>query len=312
MTGRKKLAQDQAPGEDKANKPAAVKQAPAKKVHITTPKVQPSAAPTVYEDGDPLCGLTPQEAMVVDRYLATYNQAQAYIEAGYQAKNLNTAKACASRLLTSANSRRYRAKRIRELMARNEDAQDRLLALFVDMAYTDARELSEMRVGCCRYCHGTGHLYQFTPQEFEQHEAEHDQAVAKAVMERGNPPEFNPLGGMGFRRSREPHPECPECDGEGKPRVVFKDTQGLSPGAVTLYAGAKIGKDGIEVKQYDQKAARETLAKILKLYDDRSVVEVKFDPAELEARFGARMRAAHEAAAKMRAERLADRDSREA
>lgn len=339
MAARKKPAQDQVPEEGKG-KPVAAKRVPAKKAAPAgkgkAPRKSPPKAPSKTprkpakkaapakgskdqkpasdapaQDEDPLCGLSAQEALVVDRYLATYNMAQAYIEAGYTARNQNVAYACASRLLSSAKSRRYRAKRLRELMGRNEDAQDRLLGMFVDMAYADARELSEMRVGNCRCCYGDGHRYQFTQLEWERHVEAHEKAMLKAEAKGVEPPEFDPKGGPGFNRTREPNEECPECGGEGVPRVVFKDTQGLSPAAVSLYAGAKIGKDGLEVKSYDQKGARETLAKILKMFDDRSVVEVKFDPAELEAKYGEKMRAAHEGMARMRAERLADRDKRE-
>ncbi|MEM5427213.1 hypothetical protein [Cupriavidus oxalaticus] len=124
-------------------------------------------------------------------------------------------------------------------MGRNEDAQDRLLGMFVDMAYADARELSEMRVGACRCCYGEGHRYQFTTLEWERYQEAHEKALRKAEAKGEEEPEFDPKGGPGFTLTREPNPECPECGGEGKPRVVFKDTQRLSPGAVSLYSGAK-------------------------------------------------------------------------
>src|SRR5690606_7413669 len=40
------------------------------------------------------------------------------------------------------------------------------LSLFLDLARADPNELIGLRVGCCRYCHGPDHQYQWTPAEF--------------------------------------------------------------------------------------------------------------------------------------------------
>lgn len=286
--------------------------APAKrtaKPKAAKPPAQEAQAPEQPETlDDILCGLTEREALFIDNYLASYKVGQSYIDAGYQVKNMATACAAGSRLLSGVKAAKYRAKRIKEMLDRNEEAKDRLLASLVDMAYADARELSELRVGCCRYCWGDNHKHQFTPREWDQRLENYARAVEEA-KEAGEPePVFDPLGGVGYRKTAEPNDECPECDGEGVHRVVLKDTQNLSPGAVALYAGAKIGKEGIEVKGYDQKSARETLAKVLKLYDDSAKVVFNFDPEELDARFGEKMRESHERMEQMRLDRLGSRE----
>lgn len=293
-----------------ATKPQATKKAATKAPAKAKPA--PAAETAAQEAEEPLddilCGLTEREALFIDLYLSSYKVGQSYIDAGFEVKSMAVACAAGSRLLHGVKASKYRAKRIKEMLDRNEEAKDRLLTSLVDMAYADARELSELRVGCCRYCWGEGHKYQFTPREWDARLEKYAQAVEEAE-EAGEPePVFDPLGGVGFLKSREPNEDCPECAGEGEVRVVLKDTQNLSPGALSLYAGAKIGKDGIEVKGYDQKSARETLAKVLKLYDESAKVVFNFDPEELDARFGEKMRESHERMEQMRLDRLGARE----
>lgn len=260
----------------------------------------------IAEANDPLCGLTAQEASFVDIYLTTYNQADAYIAAGFKVTNKNSAAACASRLLNSAKAAKYRAKRMKDLMARNEEAQDRLLNLYVDMAYADSRELSELHVDACRFCYGVDHLYQFTPNEYDRHVNSHEKACREAEEAGMEPPDFDPKGGIGYNPNVEPNSDCPECFGRGRERPVFKDTRLLSPAGQRLFAGVKEGKDGLEVKTHDQMKARETLAKIYKLFDESSTVVVNVNAEELEAIFGEKMRKSHDRMAEMREQRRKD------
>ena len=69
---------------------------------------------------------------------------------------------------------------------------------------------------------------------------------------------FNPL--------LEPHPECPDCGGDGVSRPVIKDTRRLSPQGRALFAGAKQGKHGIEIQMHSKLDALEKLAKHFGLY----------------------------------------------
>lgn len=127
------------------------------------------------------------------------------------------------------------------------------------MALADARGLVEVKTGCCRCCYGEGHKYQRTLGEYNH---DRDQWLAKGK----ELAEFEDQGGIGFN-PQLPHPECPNCGGDGDARVVLKDTRTLSPQALALYAGAKTGKYGIEVQMHSKMDALEKLAKHVGLYE---------------------------------------------
>ena len=123
----------------------------------------------------------------------------------------------------------------------------------------DPRELVQVKVGCCRNCYGEGHKYQRTVGEMNRDR--------ERWAEKGNAPsDFDVKGGIGFNPLLHPSPTCPECGGDGQSRVVLCDTRSLSPAAISLYAGAKQTKEGIEVKMHDKGAAMEKLFKHLGLY----------------------------------------------
>ena len=293
----------------KAAKPRAPKKAPEPEViapAVVEPEKPVDLDADTADDGD-LCGLPIRAARFIDIYLSTMKAAESYVEAGYTAKNANTAAACASRLLSSAKGRAYLAKRAKAMFERNEEEQDRLLQSFSFTAYADPRELVEHYRGACRYCHGKMNRYQYTSGEWDKIMSDHVRKQEKA-MEAGNPVPEPPdaKGGVGFNRRAEPNPDCPECAGEGEGRTVVKDTRHLSPAALALYAGVKEGKDGIEVKMHDQAKARETLAKIRQLYDDGTKVAVAVDVSKLDATYSEIMRKAHEQAAQVRRERFGE------
>lgn len=73
-------------------------------------------------------------------------------------------------------------------------------------------------------------------------------------------------------KEKIPNGCCETCKGEGLRTPVVADTRYLSPAAARLYAGVKITKDGIEVKQRDQDGALMNLAKHLGLLVDRKEV----------------------------------------
>ena len=137
------------------------------------------------------------------------------------------------------------------------------------IAMADARELVEIKTGCCRCCYGEGHKYQRTVGEMNRDR--------EAWVEKGkNPAEFDEAGGIGFNPLLQPHPECPVCGGDGMARTVLKDTRKLSPQAAALYAGAKQTKEGIEVKMHSKMDALEKLARHLGLYEKDN--QQKTDP----------------------------------
>lgn len=273
-----------------------------------TPKPGPKLAPV----DEPLykkCGITLQAALFCDHYLTHYNATQALWDAGYKAANRNVAAVDAHKLMQKPGVRQYIAEKMKGTFDRLEQEQDKLIQTLTYVAYANPNELSENRIDCCRFCYGTNHGYQFTPQEFERHREQHAIDVAEARSTGTDGPDFDPKGGIGFNPNNVPHEDCPECFGRGIESVVFKDTRYLSPAALALYASTKTTKDGKEVKTNDQAKARETLAKIHKLYDDKTEVNiVTMDTETLEEKFASKMRTAHERQAKVLEERAALKD----
>ena len=141
------------------------------------------------------------------------------------------------------------------------------------------------------------------PQEMRERQAKYEEALAAAKEKDEDLEPFDELGGVGFNPNLDPHPECPECFGEGRGRVMFKDSRKLSPAGLALYTGAKIGKEGIEIKTRSQERASEMLARILKLYEDKSEININFSVEELNETFASRMAAAHANARKVQEER---------
>lgn len=295
------------PAAKKATATAAAPEAKKRKTRTVTKKAEPRPAPTVAPVDEPLykqCGITLQAALFCDHYLTHYNATQAIWDAGYKAANRNVAAVDAHKMMQKPGVRQYIAAKMKAMFGRLEEEQDKLLQTFTFAAYADPNELVEHRIDCCRFCYGDGNNYQFTPQEFQRHEEQHDRAVAEAKVSGEPEPEFDPKGGVGYNPNLSPNEDCPECFGRGRPETVIKDTRFLSPAALTLYAGMKESKDGIEIKLNSQEKARETLAKIRKLYEDNTTVNLNFDAADLQAKFGDKMRKAHERMEQMRAERF--------
>lgn len=192
----------------------------------------------------------------VDEYLIDLNGTQAAIRAGYSA---NSAAEQAYDLLRKPQIKaaiEASQKRLQDKAEIKAESVVRQLAL---IATADPRELIEVRVGCCRCCHGTGHRSQRTELEMAN-----DRQRWATTGKPAN--EFDEQGGAGYTPHLLPHPECPSCGGDGEPRTVLKDTRHLSPQAAALYAGAKQTKYGVEIQMHSQLEAWEKLAKNLGLY----------------------------------------------
>lgn len=161
-----------------------------------------------------------------------------------------------------------------------------VLRHLVEVVEADPSKISHVRRICCRYCHGITHKYQWRDTD------EYWQAVA-AVMDRNarreqehakrlrrdadaarDPDEVVPSdeGGYGWRRPAKPHPDCPQCYGEGEEDVYFADMSTLTGPERRLIAGVKRTKDGLEVKMRDQDGALTTIAQILKMLVNKSEV----------------------------------------
>lgn len=203
-----------------------------------------------------LAALEPRQQRFVREYLIDLNGTQAAIRAGYSP---NAANEQASRLLANAKVQRAIREGQDKLQAKLEVNAERVVQRLAEIATADPRELVEVKVGCCRCCHGEGHKFQRTLLEMA-----HDR---ERWAEKGKPPEeFDEQGGVGFNPLLPPHSECPNCGGDGESRTVLKDTRHLSPRAAALYAGAKQTKYGIEIQMHSQMEAWEKLAKHLGLY----------------------------------------------
>jgi phage terminase small subunit len=308
----KKAAPKKAPA-----KKVAAKKVPAKKAAPVKRKVAkpPAPAPAIIDEDaptapdSPTMGLSFREAKFVEHYLGTHVVGQSYIDAGFTAKNMNVACAAGSRLLSSVKCRPYVAKRTKEMFARQEESQDRLIKTMVEVAYTDPNELVEFRRGSCRHCWGLMNRYQYTAGEWDAALERHN--TRREALIEGGKADIGPLetkGGVGYDFRRDPNEDCPECSGMGTGKTIIKDTRNLSPGARSLYAGMKEGKDGLQALMHSQEKARDVLAKLLKLTDDSPTVNINLDPGELDEAYGKAMAESHARMAELREQRRKARE----
>lgn len=136
-----------------------------------------------------------------------------------------------------------------------------LLDRFLDIATADPRELIGVRVGCCRYCRGEGHAYQWREREYIEH-------LTKAEMD--GLPLPDPGGGFDFNATLDPDPDCPQCHGEGVERFVPRDSDKLSDQALLLFGGVKVKADGgYEIVIADRNKALELAGKIMGAFTDQ-------------------------------------------
>lgn len=134
-----------------------------------------------------------------------------------------------------------------------------------EITEADPRELTEYYRGACRYCYGNGFLYQRTPREYRDDYLAFDASRKKA----GSAQTFDDQGGLGFSPKRDPHPDCPECFGDGQGYSFIKDTRRLSPSAARLFRGVKETRNGIEILTRDQDGAVKLLGEHLGAFNKR-------------------------------------------
>jgi hypothetical protein len=233
-------------------------------------------------------GLTVKNIEFVETWLSCYNGTKAYL-AVYPNVTEHTAAVQSSLLMNNPKVVTYLSKRIKASIEKTEEASGKLLESYILMAYGDANELVEHRRECCRHCYGTNFLYQFTPQEQRDRVANWKKELADAEKDGKTLEPLDPLGGVGYNRRMPPHPDCPECSGDGHGYVHFHDTRRLSRAATLMYAGAKIGRDGMEVKINSREKAMEVLARVFKLVEDKTVNNFNFTKDDLDAKFGESM-----------------------
>ncbi|QDL39325.1 terminase small subunit [Rhodoferax sediminis] len=228
-------------------------------VATSSPKV-PMKRTAINEDGDParhVLTLKPKQQKFVDEYMIDLNGTQAAIRAGYRA---NSAAELAYEYLRKPQIQSAIAAARKAQQERTQIDADRVMLEAWHIMIADARDLVQVKVGCCRYCWGEGHKLQRTLSEFNNEREKH--------LNSGKPIEdWDEQGGIGYNPIKAPHTGCPECHGDGQARVVLGDTRTLSARALALYAGARQGKYGIEVLMHSKMDALEKLARHLGLYE---------------------------------------------
>lgn len=263
-------------------------------------------------------GLEPRQQLFVVEFAKDANGAQAVIRAGYGVTNMDSAAAQASRLLRDVKVKAVVDAVLNDRVERGVADGDAVVAAWVAQSQADANSLTQYRRVACRYCYGKGFKYQYTPAEMEdarkKHEEEWKRRIlkAKAAKVEGAEdlpiPPFDEKGGLGYRGNRDPHPECPECWGEGVGRPFFADTRKIPEADRVLFAGVKQGKEGIEILMHDAEGARDKLARHYGLYKDKlaEAVAGTYTPETLNARFGDLMAKAAAKQQQVNAERNAE------
>jgi phage terminase small subunit len=220
-------------------------------------------------------GLTDLEDRFCTEYLVDLKASAAYMRASPGAKPASS-RVQASRLLARPNIQ-VRIAELRAALAEKTGATpERLVKEAWNIVLADPRELMEYRVGCCRYCHGKGFLWQRTSAEFKADKAKHAKEWKEAKPdERKKLGEFDDKGGAGYTMAREPHKDCPMCGGEGEGRVVLHDTRNVSPSALSLLAGVKVTEKGTEIKVHGKGDAMDKLMRHFGLYKDTLTIVPK-------------------------------------
>ncbi|WP_202841975.1 terminase small subunit [Luteimonas saliphila] len=181
----------------------------------------------------------------VSAYLVHFNGARAAREAGFSP---GSARQKASELLARPDVQERVQIAHAAFLARNEATKDMVLARMLAKATADPRALTELHRGCCRYCWGKGFRYQFTPQEDRERREQHAGENKVRRAEKKPPLPYNEEGGVGYNPRTDPNPRCPECFGDGKERVVFKDTRDLPPDAALLFEGVEVTQHGLKIR----------------------------------------------------------------
>jgi phage terminase small subunit len=229
--------------------------------------------------------LTPFERRFCQEFLLDLVGYKAYQRA--RSPNLvndDSARANASKLLATTNIQDEVQRLMDERARRTGITVDRVLLHAWDVAMADARELTELRIGCCRFCWGLYNQYQYTDAELELARDKHIREEAKrkkAEKDDFKPSEFHEKGGPGYSAARPPNPDCMECSGDGISRPVIHDTRELSPGAAALFDGivVKRGKEGmtVNVKTQDRGSYLTLVARHLGMLNDKLMKPEELD-----------------------------------
>ena len=287
---------------------------------MVKPAAKPAAKPARKTGGKPSAKameraaekakkLTPQEEMFAIELAASGNQAEAYRKAYPGSSNWLPASLYSKASVLAAREKvSARVDELRAIAAKqNELGVAELLRMHVEIATADARELVEYRRIPCRHCHGKDHRYQFTPAEMERAREKHEEKQAEAK----SPTPFDEKGGVGYTKKRAPHPDCPECHGDGLGEMLVSDTRKLSRVGAQLYEGVKLGKEGLEVKTRSRGDSLAAIGRHRGFFKEDNKVEVSvFDAETLEAKYRSGITQSMERQAAIVAARRKDREGR--
>lgn len=218
-----------------------------------------------------LSPLTAVQVRFVEHYLRYRNATQAYKFASERPDiPYNTAAAEGFKLLRDERVQEAIREGAKEAFKDTAASVGWLLQRFLDIATADPRELIGLKVGCCRYCHGDGHGYQWREREYLEacDEAERQMRLAPPSLRAEiRYPEL--AGGFGYNATRQPHPDCPQCHGEGVERFVPRDTDHLSDQALLLFGGVKVKPNGgYEIIIADRQKALENVGRVMGAFTD--------------------------------------------
>lgn len=209
--------------------------------------------------------LSDRQQAFVAHYLVSRNASDAYRKAGYAAKDANV---CGPRLLANVRIAAAVAEGQGKLLERLSLTAGDIVAKLELIATADPSKLTAHHIGACRYCWGIKHHYQWrTPREFSE-AVELHMLKGEAYCANHLPPEKE--GGYGYRQTRRPNTNCPECEGLGKPYVVFADTRELEAAERELFLGVKQTQHGIEYKLADKAHALDQLAQRTGVFTKRN------------------------------------------
>lgn len=210
--------------------------------------------------------LTTSQFKFAKAYAACRNANRAYREA-YNPKEMSDAAISveASRTLNLPKVALRIEQEIAELESATGFTAASALMRFLEIAMADPRELIELKVGCCRYCHGADGNYQWDMQSYQERLREIER-MPDAMRAEAFLPDIT--GGFGYDPRREPNDACVRCAGRGTQWVVPKDTGNLSPAALALYGGVKQTRNGIEIIIADRQKALENAARIIGAFKD--------------------------------------------
>lgn len=211
--------------------------------------------------------LSADEYAFVLAYVKKPNASEAIREAGYEGVWPDQA---GSTMLSKPKVRAAIVKMLSDRQRVAEIDAKWVLEQWLKIATADPDELVKHQRRCCRHCWGFNHHYQWRDGLEYATACDSVMAHRQSLMDQRKDPGELKLpsfdGGVGFKATRKPHPECTHCDGDGTEIALVADTRELSESGKLLYAGVKKTKDGIQVLMRDQDAALLNIAKYLGMH----------------------------------------------